>query len=69
VVAQETGVSELYPVGSGLVTFSEPDEAAAALARVAADYERHCAAARALAEQHFRAEAVVGRLLEELGVR
>jgi len=69
VVAQETGVSELYPVGSGLVTFSEPDEAAAALARVAADYERHCAAARALAEEHFRAEAVVGRLLEELGVR
>jgi hypothetical protein len=69
VVAQDTGISELYPVGNGLVTFSDPEEAVVALGRVAADYEAHCAAARALAEEHFRAEAVVGRLLEELGVR
>jgi hypothetical protein len=69
VIAQDTGVSELYPVGSGLVTFSEPEEAAAAFERVAADYESHCAAARALAEEHFRAETVVGHLLEVLGVR
>jgi hypothetical protein len=69
VLAQDTGISELYPGDRGLVTFSGPDDAAAALERVAADYEGHCAAARALAEEHFRAEAVVGRLLSELGVR
>lgn len=69
VVAQDTGISELYPVGTGLVTFSEPDEAATALDRVAADYEAHCAAARAFAEEHFRAETVIGRVLERLGVR
>ena len=69
VVAQDTGISELYPVGTGLVTFSEPDEAATALDRVAADYEAHCAAARALAEEHFRAQTVIGRVLERLGVR
>jgi hypothetical protein len=69
VIAQDTGISELYPVGNGLLTFAEPEEAAAALGHVAADYEAHCAAARALAEEHFRAETVVERLLEELGVR
>lgn len=69
VVAQDTGLSDLYPVGRGLVTFSAPEEAAAALGRVSAEYERHCEAARALAQEHFRAESVVGRLLGELGVR
>lgn len=69
VVAQDTGISELYPVGTGLLTFTEPEEAAAALARVAAGYEDHCAAARALAEEHFEARRVIGLLLEELGVR
>jgi hypothetical protein len=69
VVAQDTGFSELYPVGAGLEAFSEPEEAAAALDRVAGDYERHARAARALAEEHFAAPAVIGRLLGELGVR
>ena len=69
VIAQDTGISELYPVGNGLVTFGSPEEAAEALGRVASDYEAHCAAARALAEEHFRAETVVGRVLQELGVR
>jgi hypothetical protein len=69
VVAQDTGISELYPVGEGLVTFTEPGEAAAALDAVAADYPRHSRAARSLALEHFEATRVIGRLLGELGVR
>ena len=69
VVAQDTGLADLYPVGEGLLSFSDPGEAAAALADVARDYGRHSRAARALAEQHFAAPLVVGRLLAELGVR
>ena len=68
VVAQDTGISELYPVGEGLLTFDDPDEAAAALAEVSSDYGRHSQAARALAEEHFEAGAVLRRLLAELGV-
>jgi hypothetical protein len=69
VVAQDTGISELYPVGEGLLTFAGPDEAAAALEEVSRDYERHARAARALAEEHFEAGLVIGRLLTSLGIR
>jgi glycosyltransferase involved in cell wall biosynthesis len=69
VVAQDTGISELYPVGEGLLTFGEPAEAAEAIGQVSADYERHSRAARELAEQHFGSDVVVGRVLRELGIR
>jgi hypothetical protein len=68
VVAQDTGISELYPVGEGLLTFDDPDQAAAALEEVSSDYGRHSRAARALAEEHFEAGIVLRRLLAELGV-
>ena len=68
VVAQDTGFSELYPVGEGLLAFDDPDEAAAALEEVSSDYARHSAAARALAEEHFDSSVVIRRLLGELGI-
>jgi len=68
VVAQDTGISELYPVGEGLLTFDDPDQAAAALEDVSSDYARHSRAARALAEERFDSSVVVGRLLGELGI-
>lgn len=68
VVAQDTGVSLLYPADAGLLTFTTLDEAADAIALVDADYERHAAAALALAREHFDAPRVVGRVLDRLGV-
>jgi hypothetical protein len=68
VVAQDTGISELYPVGEGLLTFDDLDQAAAALDAVSSDYGGHSRAARALAEEHFEAGGVLRRLLAELGV-
>jgi glycosyltransferase involved in cell wall biosynthesis len=68
VVAQDTGIAELYPVGDGLLTFGDPAQAAGALEEVSSDYARHSRAARALAEEHFEAGAVLRRLLGELGV-
>ena len=67
VVAQDTGFGELLPVGEGLLPFSTAEEAAAAIAAVEAGYERHAAAARALAEEHLDARRVLPRLLEWLG--
>jgi len=65
VVVQDTGWSAHYPTGAGLFAFSTLDEALAALAAVEADYARHAAAARAVAEAEFDARRVLERLLRE----
>jgi hypothetical protein len=64
VVVQHTGPSAVLPDGEGMFRFHTASEAARALDAVNADYERHCRAARCLAEQHFDANPVVGRMLE-----
>ena len=69
VVAQETGFSEIYPTGSGLLAFEDLDGAVAVVEEVAGDYARHARAARALAEEHFDSDRVLRRLLQELGIR
>jgi hypothetical protein len=69
VIAQETGFSELHPTGEGLLAFSDPDELLQAVEAVARDHARHSRAARALAEERFGSDRIIGRLLENLGVR
>lgn len=64
-LVQDTGFSGHLPTGEGLVAFSTVDEAAAGAERIAADYDRHADAARALAEEYFDSDVVLGRLLEE----
>jgi hypothetical protein len=68
VVAQDTAFSTVLPTGEGLFTFSNMDEALAAIEAINSDYPRHCTAARAIAEEYFRAEKVAAKLLEDLGV-
>src|SRR3989442_11237110 len=63
-VVQHTGPSRILPDADGLFRFKSLDEAARALAAAEADYGRHCRLARALAEEHFDARRVVGRVLE-----
>jgi hypothetical protein len=64
-VVQHTGPSRLLPDAAGLFRFSTPAEAVGHLEAVADDYSRQCELARALAEEHFDARQVVGRLLEQ----
>jgi hypothetical protein len=68
VVAQDTGFGSVLPTGEGLFAVSTVEEAAAAVDRINADYRRHAAAARHLAEEHFEATAVARRLLADLGL-
>ncbi|HKG02353.1 MAG TPA: hypothetical protein VKB03_04180 [Conexibacter sp.] len=68
VLAQDTGLADHYPVGEGLLTFSTLEEAAAGVEEIERNYERHSAAARALAEDCFDARKVLGRLLERLAL-
>jgi len=67
VVAQETGFGRHLPTGEGLLAFSTLEEAVAAVEAVQAGPGRHSHAAREIAEEHFDAGRVLGRLVEELG--
>ena len=65
---QDTGFSDNYPAGEGLVAFRTLDEAVAGAQRIAADYDAHRAAARALAEERFDSDKVLPRFLAQAGV-
>jgi hypothetical protein len=67
VLMQDTGIGELYPVGEGLLTFSDALEAAAGVEALARDYHMHAGRARELAETYFDSDRVLGRLLSRLG--
>ena len=67
VIAQDTGVDGRLPTGAGLLTFATADEAADTIRRVAADYARHCAAARDIAEEYFDSVKVLTSLLDRCG--
>lgn len=69
VVAQDTGFGDRLPVGAGLLAFATVGEAAAAAERVNADWGRHSAAARELAEEHLEARKVLSTLLERIAER
>ena len=64
VVTQETGFSRWLKADDGVIAFRSPEQASAAIERVCRDYERHCRAARAVAEEYFDARRVLSALLE-----
>jgi hypothetical protein len=68
VVTQDTGFGTTLPLGEGLFAFDTMEEIRAAFEAIEAEYDRHARAARALAEEHFRAETVLRRLLGDLGL-
>ncbi len=68
VVVEDTGLSNTYRTGDGILTFRSLDEAAAAIETVNAEYRRQCDAARAAAETYFRAETVLEQLLHDAGL-
>ncbi|MEN6442087.1 MAG: glycosyltransferase family 1 protein [Syntrophobacter sp.] len=65
VVVQDTGFSNVYPSGEGLVAYSSADEAVEALAGVEADYGRHAKAALEIARDCFDAGKVLQKLIED----
>jgi hypothetical protein len=68
VVVQRTGLGSYLPSGEGILQFSTTAEAAAALATVNADYERHCHSAREIAETYFDARQTAEKILD-VGLR
>jgi hypothetical protein len=68
VLAQETGFSQHFPTGEGLLTYSTLEEAKAGVEELARRPDRHSRAARALAEEYFDSDKVLSRLMQKLGV-
>lgn len=66
VVAQDTGLADVLPVGTGIVPFATIDEAVEAVQRVRRDYAAHARAARSIAEEYFDSGIVLTRLLRNL---
>jgi hypothetical protein len=68
VVTQDTGFGGVIPTGQGLFAFTTAEEALAAIEAINSDYAGHCRAARELAEEHFDARKVAGKMLADLGM-
>ncbi len=68
VLAQDTGIRDLYPSGEGLLVFSTVDEAAAGVEEIRGHYARHSKAARSIAAEYFDADKVLGDLFTALGI-
>jgi len=66
VLAQDTGLAGLLPIGEGLLTFTTLDEATEAVRAVRREPDRHQRAARRLAEEYFDSTKVLGALAEKL---
>jgi len=66
VLARDTGLGDLYPLGEGLLAFTTVDDAAAGVAAIAADYPRHCRAAREIAAAEFDSDQVLAHFLDDV---
>lgn len=67
VILQDTGWTDFYPHGEGLLSFHDEESAIAALETVAKDPVKHALAARRIAENHCSAPVVVNQFLETIG--
>lgn len=68
VLAQDTGLRNLYPTGPGLLKFSSMEEAVSGVQQISKDYGTHSLAARTLAAELFDSDKVLTRLLQKLNV-
>jgi hypothetical protein len=68
VITQDTGFGKFLPTGEGLFAFKTMEEIVAAFEAISADYEKHSRGARAIAEEYFRAETVLAKMLNDLGL-
>ncbi len=68
VITQDTGFGTILPTGEGLFAFNTMDEILTAFEAIKRDYEKHCRAAGDIAEEYFKAETVLARLLNDLGL-
>ena len=64
VLMEDTGLDQVLPVGEGLVTFRDLQQALSGIIQINGDYELHRRAARHLAEEYFGAAKVLLSFLD-----
>ncbi len=69
VITQDTGFGKFIPTGEGLFAFKTLEEIISAFDAINSNYKTHSDAARAIAEEYFRAEKVLAKVLEDVGVQ
>lgn len=67
VITQDTGFGNILPTGEGLFAFTTMEEIIVAFDVIRSDYARHSRAAKEIAEEYFRAETVLARVLHDVG--
>jgi len=65
-IVQDTGFSKYIPANAGLVAFDDIDEASNAVDEVESNYQKHCQAARELAEAYFSSDKILTQMLENI---
>ena len=68
VVTQDTGFGTILPTGEGLFPFNTMDEILDALERINSQYARQRQTAHAIAEEFFKAETVMSKFIDDLGI-
>jgi hypothetical protein len=68
VVEQDTAFGDILPCGPGLHAFNTPEQAAAAIRIIEADYQKASAHATHVAREYFAAERVIGSMLARIGL-
>lgn len=63
VIVQDTGFESILPVGEGILSFKDVDQAVSAIQEVERNYSKHSTVAREIAEQHFDSNKVLSQLL------
>jgi len=68
VITEETGFSKFIPTGEGLFNFSKEDEILEAIQAINSNYEKQSQRARDIAEEYFKAETVIEKILDSVGL-
>ena len=66
VIVQDTGFDKAIPVGKGLLSFANIDQAVSAIEEVEKNYLSHSIMARSIAEQYFDSRVVLTKLLDQI---
>ena len=67
VITQDTAFDCAIPTGQGLFSFNTMEDIITAFDTINSNYKKHSNAAREIAEEYFKAETVLQKLLNDLG--
>ncbi|MGO9526455.1 MAG: glycosyltransferase, partial [Verrucomicrobiia bacterium] len=67
-IVQNTGFRDVLPCGEGLFAFQSADDVVNAVEQISKDYERHCRAARRMAQEYFDSDKVLRTMLQTCDV-